>query len=415
MTQLSTQEIMLAVALVFGLSTACQIIAPHLRIPGLVLLLPVGFIFGLLAPQFQFDTILGSSFEVAVDLMVAVILFQGGMELTTIPLRGKDKNVVRKLVWIGAPITWIVASLAAHYILGFEWGLAFILGAFLIVSGPTVVGPILDVVKPNARVRGILTWEGTLLDPLGAIFAVVLFQIFKASSQSSFISGIEYFLAGLLTATLAAVLGVFLFIAGGRLVRKNAMLGTQVLLGSVLVAAGLANTVTDDSGLMTALLMGVTAPKIAAKLGSTLDPSRPFFNTIVSVGIGVLFITIAALVPSPIFISLLAPTLLIAVLLVFIVRPLVVAIGTAGAGIDRNDRIFMSWMYPRGIVAAAAASSVGTALIALKIPGAEKLLPAAFIIIMVTVTLYGLTATPLANFLKIRNTSDDSSPSPAQQ
>jgi NhaP-type Na+/H+ or K+/H+ antiporter len=415
MTQLSAQEIMLAVAIVFGLSTACQIIAPHLRIPGLVLLLPVGFIFGLVAPQFRFDEILGSSFSVAVDLMVAVILFQGGMELTAIPLRGKDKNVVRKLVWIGAPITWIAASLAAYYILGFEWGLAFILGAFLIVSGPTVVGPILDVVKPNPRVRGILTWEGTLLDPLGAIFAVVLFQLFRASNQSSVIEGVEYFLLGILTAILAAVFGVFLFIAGGRLVKRNAMLGTQVLLGSVLVAAGLANTVADDSGLMAALLMGVTAPKIAQKFGTTLDPSTPFFNTIVSVGIGVLFITIAALVPSPTFISLLAPTLLMAMLLIFVVRPLVVVIGTARAGIDRKDRIFMSWMYPRGIVAAATASSVGTALVALKIPGAEKLLPASFIIITITVTLYGLTATPLANFLKIRDSSDENTPSAAAQ
>lgn len=407
MTQISTQETMLAVALVFGLSTACQVIAPHLRIPSLVLLLPVGFIFGLLAPQFRFDEILGSAFPVAVDLMVAVILFQGGMELTSIPLQSKDKIVVRKLVWIGAPITWIVGSLAAHFILGFQWQLAFVLGAFLIVSGPTVVGPILDVVRPNARVRGILTWEGTLLDPLGAIFAVVLFQVIKASNESTLLTGVELFLGGILTATLAAVFGVFLFVVGGRLVKNHPKLGTQVLLGSVLLAAGLANTVTDDSGLLTALIMGATAPKLAKKYGASLDDAKPFFNTIVSMGIGVLFITIAALVPSPTFASLVLPTLLIALLLLFIVRPVVVAIGTTRSGIDKNDRIFMGWMYPRGIVAAAAASSIGTALIALKIPGAENLLPAAFIIITVTVTVYGLTATPLARKLKIRDSSGD--------
>ncbi len=407
MTQISTQEIMLAVALVFGLSTACQVVAPLLRIPSLVLLLPVGFAFGLLAPQFRFDEILGSAFPVAVDLMVAVILFQGGMELTSIPLQKKDKTVVRKLVWIGAPITWIIGSLAAHYILGFQWQLAFVLGAFLIVSGPTVVAPILDVVRPNSRVRGILTWEGTLLDPLGAIFAVMLFQIIKASNESTLLTGIQFFLGGLLTAILAAVFGVFLFIVGGRLAKNHPNLGTQVLLGSVLLAAGLANTVTDDSGLLTALLMGATAPKLAHKYEASLDAAKPFFNTIVSVGIGVLFITIAALVPSPTFASLLLPTLLIALLLLFIVRPVVVAIGTTRSGIDRNDRIFMSWMHPRGIVAAAAASSIGTALIALKIPGAENLLPAAFIIITVTVTVYGLTATPLARKLKIRDSSSE--------
>lgn len=407
MTQLSTQEIMLAAALVFGLSTACQVIAPHLRVPSLVLLLPVGFIFGLLAPAFRFDEILGSAFPVAVDLMVAVILFQGGMELAALPLRGKDKAVVRKLVWIGAPITWVAGSIAAHYILGFEWKLAAILGAFLIVSGPTVVAPILDVVRPNSRVREILTWEGTLLDPLGAIFAVMLFQIVKASNESTFETAVQYFLGGLLTATIAAIFGVFLFIAGGRLVKNYPKLGTQVLLGSVLLAAGLADSVNDDSGLLTALLMGVTAPRLAKKYGASLDGAKPFFNTIVTMGIGVLFITIAALVPSPTFTSLLLPTFLVVIILLFIVRPTVVAIGTTRSGIAINDRIFMSWMYPRGIVAAATAASIGTALIALKIPGAENLLPAAFIIITVTVTVYGLTATPLARKLKIRDSSGE--------
>jgi|688.fasta_scaffold35540_2 NhaP-type Na+/H+ or K+/H+ antiporter len=407
MTQLSTQEIMLAAALVFGLSTACQVIAPHLRVPSLVLLLPVGFIFGLLAPAFRFDEILGSAFPVAVDLMVAVILFQGGMELAALPLRGKDKAVVRKLVWIGAPITWVAGSIAAHYILGFEWKLAAILGAFLIVSGPTVVAPILDVVRPNSRVREILTWEGTLLDPLGAIFAVMLFQIVKASNESTFETAVQYFLGGLLTATIAAIFGVFLFIAGGRLVKNYPKLGTQVLLGSVLLAAGLADSVNDDSGLLTALLMGVTAPRLAKKYGASLDGAKPFFNTIVTMGIGVLFITIAALVPSPTFTSLLLPTFLVVIILLFIVRPTVVAIGTTRSGIARNDRIFMGWMYPRGIVAAATAASIGTALIALKIPGAENLLPAAFIIITVTVTVYGLTATPLARKLKIRDSSGE--------
>jgi len=398
---------MLAAALVFGLSTACQVIAPHLRVPSLVLLLPVGFIFGLLAPAFRFDEILGSAFPVAVDLMVAVILFQGGMELAALPLRGKDKAVVRKLVWIGAPITWVAGSIAAHYILGFEWKLAAILGAFLIVSGPTVVAPILDVVRPNSRVREILTWEGTLLDPLGAIFAVMLFQIVKASNESTFETAVQYFLGGLLTATIAAIFGVFLFIAGGRLVKNYPKLGTQVLLGSVLLAAGLADSVNDDSGLLTALLMGVTAPRLAKKYGASLDGAKPFFNTIVTMGIGVLFITIAALVPSPTFTSLLLPTFLVVIILLFIVRPTVVAIGTTRSGIARNDRIFMGWMYPRGIVAAATAASIGTALIALKIPGAENLLPAAFIIITVTVTVYGLTATPLARKLKIRDSSGE--------
>ena len=144
------------------------------------------------------------------------------------------------------------------------------------------------------------------------------------------------------------------------------------------------------------------APRLAKKYGASLDAAKPFFNTIVTMGIGVLFITIAALVPSPTFTSLLLPTFLIVLILLFIVRPTVVAVGAAGSGRARNDQIFMGWMYPRGIVAAATAASIGTALVAMKIPGAENLLPAAFIIITATVTVYGLTATPLATKLKIR-------------
>ncbi len=406
MSQLTSQEIMLAVAIVFGLATACQLIAPKLGIPALVLLLPAGFLFGVIAPQFRFDQILGSAFPVAVDLMVAVILFQGGMELSAIPLNGKDRAVVRKLIWIGAPVTLVAGAVASYFLLGLGWEIAFALGAFLIVSGPTVVTPILNVVKPNARVRGILMWEGTLLDPIGALVAVVVFQIIKATSASSPLEAIEFFLTGAVTAILAAVLGVVLFVLGGRLVKGDEMLGTQVLLGSVLVAAGLANAVTDDSGLLTALIMGFIAPRLAKKFGASMPTARPFFNTIVSVGIGVLFITIAALVPLSMVTSLFWPTLVVALILMLIIRPLVIFIGTTRTTVGRNDRIFMSWMYPRGIVAAATASSIGTALIALKIPGAEKLLPAAFIIIAITVTVYGLTAKPLASALKIRVDTD---------
>ena len=397
------QQIVLAAALVFGLATACQVIAPRLRIPGLVLLLPVGFIFGLLAPDLRLDQILGSAFPVAVDLMVAVILFQGGMELSAIPLRDKDRTIVRRLVWVGGFITWIAGSLGAYFILGFAWPLAFMLGAILIVSGPTVVTPILDFVQPRARLRGILMWEGTLLDPLGALFAVVVFQVIKATDAATPAEAALLFLAGILTAIIAAAIGVLVFVAGGLLVRNNKMLGTQVLLGSVILAAGLANAVSQDSGLMAALLMGFAAPRVAKKFGASLDSALPFFNIVVSIGIGVLFISIAALVPSPTFLTLLAPAVFFAVLLILIVRPFVAQLCALGEGLEPRERIFIGWMDPRGIVAAATASSIGASLIALKVTDAEKLLPVAFIVIAVTVVTYSLTAVPVAKALGVRD------------
>ena len=402
MSEPTSQQIILAVVLVFGIATACQVIAPKLRIPALVLLLPAGFILGIVAPGDTPATVLGPIFSIAVDFVVAIILFQGGVGLTRIKLHGKDRTVVRRLVFIGAPITGVLASLAAHFIIGMPWPVAIMLGAILIVSGPTVINPILDFARPAGRVRGILVWEGTLLDPLGALVAVVIFQIIKASDATTIADGVAIFIGGILVAIVAAAVGTALFVIGGRLVGGSAMLATQVVLASVLVTVGLANLVSDDSGLLAALLMGIAAPRIATRLGATTTQETPFFDTIVSIGIGVLFVSISALVPLDTVEQILVPTLIVAILLIVVQRPLVSLLCSFGSGLTRKERIFIAAMDPRGIVAAATASSVGAVLVAANVPGAQELLPAAFIIIAVTVTFYGLTAIPAAKVLGLR-------------
>ena len=402
MSEPTSQQIILAVVLVFGIATACQVIAPKLRIPALVLLLPAGFILGIVAPGDTPATVLGPIFSIAVDFVVAIILFQGGVGLTRIKLHGKDRSVVRRLVFIGAPITGVLASLAAHFIIGMPWPVAIMLGAILIVSGPTVINPILDFARPAGRVRGILVWEGTLLDPLGALVAVVIFQIIKASDATTIADGVAIFIGGILVAIVAAAVGTALFVIGGRLVGGSAMLATQVVLASVLVTVGLANLVSDDSGLLAALLMGIAAPRIATRLGATTTQETPFFDTIVSIGIGVLFVSISALVPLDTVEQILVPTLIVAILLIVVQRPLVSMLCSFGSGLTRKERIFIAAMDPRGIVAAATASSVGAVLVAANVPGAQELLPAAFIIIAVTVTFYGLTAIPAAKVLGLR-------------
>jgi NhaP-type Na+/H+ or K+/H+ antiporter len=404
---LSQGDIMLAAALVFGLATACQVIAPILRIPALILLLPVGFTFGLVAPQFQADRILGPAFPVMVDLMVAVILFQGGVELGATSLDRVDKRVVNRLVWIGGAITCAGGTLAAFFLLGLSWQLAFLLGAILIVSGPTVVTPILDFARPKQRVRGILLWEGTTLDPLGAIFAVVVFQLVQASTSANGpLEAVGSFFLSLLIAVVVAIGGTLLIAFGSKLTGGKGMLSTQLLIGSVLASAGLANFLAEESGLLTALLMGIAAPRLAERLDTTIEPAQPFFNTIASIGIGVLFISIAAIVPSPIVASIALPAVAMALILIVVVRPIVVLFCTGRAKLTRQERGFIAWMDPRGIVAAATASSLGASLVTARVPGAEKLLPAAFMIIAVTVFVYGLTAVPVARLLGVREPLD---------
>lgn len=392
---------MLAVAFVVGAATACQILAPKLRVPALVLLLPVGFVLGWLAPDFRATSILGPVFPALVDLVVAVILFQGGLDLHNNPINRDDQSLVRRLVWVGGAITLLGGTAAAHFIVGMSWPIAFMLGAIVIVSGPTVVTPILDFAKVHGRIRGILQWEGTLLDPIGALVAVVVFQIVKASGAESAGAAVGLFIESLVVGIAAAFVGVVLLVLGGRLVRGNDLLGTQVLLGSVIVAAGLANFISDDTGLLAALLMGMAAPRIAQRFGASLDASRPFFGTVVSIGIGVLFILIAGLVTPEALGAILLPVALMSILLIVIVRPLVAAICTARTNLTSRQRMFIATMDPRGIVAAATASSVGAALVGLKVAGAEQLLPASFVIVAITVAFYGLSANPIARALGI--------------
>lgn len=398
---------MVAAALVVGLATACQVLAPRLRIPALILLLPAGFVLGLVAPQLRLDTILGSSFPVLVDLVVAVILFQGGLELSANRIADTDHRIVRRLVWVGGALTFFGAALGAHLIIGLEWPISFMLGAIVIVSGPTVVTPILDFTGLRGRVRGILQWEGTLLDPIGALVAVVVFQVIRASGAESLGDAVVSFVVGLLVGVVAGVIGVLLFVVGGKLVRGNRQLGTQVLLGSVVVVAGLANAVSEDTGLLAALLMGMVAPRVARRFGASLESSGTFFETIVSIGIGVLFISIAALVPATTVAAMLLPTLALTAVLIVVLRPLVVLVGTARTDLALRERIFIASMDPRGIVAAATASSVSAALITAEVGGAERLLPVVFLIVAVTVTVYGLCAVPVARLLGL--SADDSS------
>lgn len=403
MSEPTTQQVILATILVFGIATACQVIAPKLRIPSLVLLLPAGFLLGILAPNDSPATMLGSVFPVAVDFVVAIILFHGGVGLSAIKLQPKDRSVVRRLVWIGAPLTGVLATVAAHFIIGMPWPVAIMLGAILIVSGPTVINPILDVARPAGRVRGILVWEGTILDPIGALVAVVVFQIIKASDAATIPEGIAIFVGGILVAVVAALIGTAFFVIGGKLTRGNPQLATQVVLGSVIVTAGLANLVSDDSGLLAALLMGMAAPRVAARLGGSLAEGNTFFDTIVSIGIGVLFVSISALVPLDTVEQIFVPALIVAVLLILIQRPLISFLCSFGSGLSRSERLFIGVMDPRGIVAAATASSVGAVLVAAKVPGAQDLLPAAFIIIAVTVTFYGVSASAFAKALGLRD------------
>jgi len=244
-----------------------------------------------------------------------------------------------------------------------------------------------------------LLWEGTSLDPIGAIAAVAIYQVIRAGDGKAPIEAIATLFWSFAVAVVFAVLGLALAVWGSKLVRGNGVLGTQVLIGVVVFVAGLANFVASGSGLLAALLMGIGIYPLAKRFNTSLDQINPFFDTVTSIGIGVLFISIAAIVPSPLVSTVVLPAIGVALILIIVARPLVAFLCTGGAGLSRNERTFIGWVDPRGIVAAATASSLGASLVAANVVGADKLLPAVFIVITVTVGVYGLTAVPVAQWL----------------
>lgn len=409
---LTDSQVVLGISLIVGVATACQLLAPRLRVPALVLLLPAGFVLGILVPGANAQEFLGPAFGPVVDLTVALILFQGGIELGGLPMDRRDHRTARRLVFLGGPITWGAATLCGAFIIGFPTSLALLFGAIVVVSGPTVVGPILSYVRPEARLRRLLTWEGVFLDPLGALLAVIIFQAVKAGQAASLGEAVLSFLGGLLVAVVAAGLGAFIIRYGVRFAGASRAISSQVIIGTVILMTGLANTVTDNAGLLAALLMGMSLVRLSRRFGKEkdLDAAQPVLRTFVTMAVGVLFVALSALVTPDSLLPLLGPAIGTAAILILVVRPGMAFLLTIGSGMSGRERMFVGWMAPRGIVAAATSASIATTLVALGIPGADDLLPATFTIITVTVLVYGLTALPMARLLRVRQ--QDAAPPP---
>lgn len=387
------------VAGIVVIATTCQLFALRLRLPALLLLLPAGFIAGATVAWFDPATMFGSLFSPLVGVAVSLILFHGGLELSDSPLDASDQPLVRRLVWIGGAFTWAAATLAAWALFDLSLQICLLLGAILIVSGPTVVGPLLEFVQPVTRLRRILAWEGTLIDPVGALVAVIVFSGVSAADQGSITQGLVIFVTSLLIGTAAAAVGMVLIKVGLHLARGSDVLGTQVLFGAVVGCAGVADALAEDSGLLAALLMGMAAQKV---VGERLQEVRPFFDTVVSIALGALFVSISASVPASSLTGLVLPTLGLIAVLVLVVRPLAAWTLSWGTTLTWRERAFLGWMAPRGIVAAATAAGFAAALAEAKIPGGADLLPITFMVIAGTVAVYSLTAAPVAQLLGVR-------------
>ena len=395
---MSTDQVLFGVGLILVLAVGSQVLASRLRIPALIILLPAGFIAGALTTDVNPERLLGSAFSPLVSLAVAVILYDSGLALEWGKAAGRSRRVVPRLVIWGVLVTMAFAAVLAGPLLGMSAGAALMLGAILVVSGPTVVGPLLAFVRPSDRLQRILSWEGSVIDPVGGILGAVVFHAVLASTSGGIGHPLGQFLLSFGIGAAGALVGVAVLWLCLCKLDLDDVLGTTAQLACVVGVAAACDIVRDDAGLIAAILMGLA---VANLRGFDVPDRRPFFETFVQLIIGVLFVSISATVTPQSLHGLVLPTIGLVAVLVVVTRPLVAFLSTIVTELTRGERAFIGWMAPRGIVAAATASTFGATLAAHHVGGASKILPVTFLVIVATVVIYGLTAVPVGRRLGV--------------
>lgn len=389
---------MLTIAAVLIVGMLCQWIAWRLTLPAIVPLLFAGFlagpIFGLLQPQ----DALGELFFPLVSLSVAVILFEGSLTLAWREVRSVARTV-RNLLTIGAAVTWVGGALAVRFLLGMPWDLSLLFGALIIVTGPTVIAPLLRFVRPTAKVSSVLRWEGILIDPIGATVAVLVFDFIVAREGATLALSIQELLRIIGVGLALGLLGGLL---AYQLLRRYLVpdyLRDTAILSLVLVVFAVSNTLGAESGLLAVTVMGIFLAN------TTLRKLREvfYFKEKLSVLlISVLFILLAANISTTDLAMLDWRSLLVLAIVILVLRPLGVALSARGSELNRNERIFLAWVAPRGIVAAAISSLFAFELVALGYEQARVIAPLVFLIIVGTVILEGGSAKWVAQRLGVR-------------
>ncbi|ELB2799988.1 cation:proton antiporter [Vibrio alginolyticus] len=385
--QVGNEALVLSAVGVIGLG--CQWLAWRLRLPAILFLLLAGLIVGPFMQWLNPDEILGNLLFPLVSLAVAVILFEGSLTLNFKEIRGVSGSVW-SIVSIGAIISWAATSIATHYFLGFTWELAMLFGSLTVVTGPTVIVPLLRTVRPNSTLANILRWEGILIDPLGALFVVMVYEFIVSHSA---INSVEVF------GTIIAV-GVMLGAASGyavaTIMRRSWLpeyLQPFAVLMVVLGVFSVSNHIESEAGLLTVTVMGMW---LANAKDINIQQILHFKEHLTILLITGLFIFLAARISLDDFAALGSGALLLFVFMQLVSRPLSIFLSTFRSNLRLKDKLFLSWVAPRGIVAASISSLFAIKLTEYGIDEAILLVPMTFMVIIGTVVLQSATARPVA-------------------
>lgn len=393
---------LLLITLIALVAFGCQWLAWRIKLPAILFLLPSGIVLGPASKLLNPDELFGDLLFPLISLSVAIILFEGSLTLKFEEIKNQ-KNVVRRLILFGAAITWSVATITVHYLFSVSWEISVLFGALTIVTGPTVISPMLRTVRPNSNIASILRWEGILIDPLGALLVVVVYEFIAAQSSATGIS------QGLLTFIKVILFGLIWGVAGGWflefVIRRrwipDFLLNIATL--SILFAAfSFSDSFAHESGLLAVTVMGMW---LANRKIISIEEILNFKENLSIVLISGLFILLAARLTFEEIVALGWTPLLLLLVLQFVARPLSVFVSTLGSSLTWREKSLLAWIAPRGIVAAAVSALFAIQLQNADAADAEVLVPLTFIVIVGTVILQSATARPLARLLKVAEPS----------
>ncbi|MEZ5657351.1 MAG: cation:proton antiporter [Burkholderiaceae bacterium] len=383
-------QVTLAAVVVLGVLS--HWLAWRLKLPAILFLLIIGIFVGPIAGLVDPDALFGDALFSLVSLSVAIILFEGSLTL-----RGAELREIGAAVWglvtIGALITGVGVAFAAHHVMLLQWPVAAMVGAICTVTGPTVVVPMLRAIRPTVAVSRTLRWEGIVIDPIGAMLAVLVFE---------FVQSHEWFAALQVIAWLVVcglAFGVVCAFVLGALLRHHLVpwyLRSVVALAFVFVAFAGANSLAHESGLLAVTVMGVM---LANMRGINVDDILDFKESLTLLLVAVLFITLAARLDLTAYSAANWRLAVFLALVILVIRPLAVFMATAFSKLSLAEKLLVSWISPRGIVAAVVAALFALQLQQLGVADADQLVPLVFAVIIATVVLQSATAVPIARRL----------------
>ncbi len=370
----------------------------RVKLPAILFLLLFGIIIGPILNIFNPDKIFSSFFYPFVSLSVGLILFEGSLSLRFMEIKGLE-SVIRRLVTIGAVITIIITMVSTHYLLDLSWKISLLFGTITVVTGPTVITPILRIINPTTNISNILKWESILIDPIGAILAVLVYELIILGGETN---GALHILFSLIKIVgIGVIIGTISGYLYGVSIKKHCIpeyLHKVSSLALVMIVFAFSNFLKNESGLLSVTIMGIV---LANQKDVDLTELIDFKETISIILISILFICLASKVDLMELKSLGVKSIIVLFIMQFFSRPLSVLISTFGSRLKWNERHMIAWIAPRGIIAAAVSFLFSIGFEKNGLYGGSFLVPLTFEVIIFTVVLQGLTSRPIATLLKV--------------